>query len=320
MITAQPDWNDVVRRATRHRRRSVTVRAAAVAALALVVATPAFGLGVGGWLHSLEPGHVVPDSQLPRGMAFEVTALPAGAKPGTFARSFHPRDLRRVVRSGPESFYVIDLRNGLRCYGAGPAGARAVLSVVGCPSATQFPSAAEPILDLSTRDAGTRSVAAGIAVDGVASVGITDRQGRVVARARVADNVFARGRLPAGAVGKLVPFDAAGRRVGAARGSAGAACRVKAYFAPDATTQDIASAIATARTTPHVVRLTFVSKAAALAAMKKHYPQLTKNLAGNPLPSSIRIVPDSPQAAGGIVAALRAQHLAGVVRIVGCRY
>lgn len=307
MITAQPDWNDVVRRAAQRRRRSLTVRAAAVAALTLVVAAPAFGLGVGGWLHAHEPGRAVPPSKLRELDLGQTSGFPRGR--------FVITGVRLVAHADSESFYVFDLASGRRCYGAGATGASTLFSVAACPPAGGFPSASEPLLDLSTRADGRRIVVAGVAADGISAVGITDARGRVIARVRVSDNVFALSRVPRGATGPLVVFDAAGRRVNGARTVAPAACTVKVYFGADADAQEISYGIAVAHTTPHVRTVSFVSRAAALAAMEKQYPALTKNLTSNPLPSSLTIVPDSPSAVQGIVAHLRSEHVGGVVMI-----
>lgn len=318
MIVAQPDWTDVLQRAAHARRRSFTVRAIVVAALALVLAAPALGLGVGGWLDALEPGHAVPPSQMAHVQAFSVSALGSAEAKRILSGHVSFR-LREVTRSGPETFYVLQPRAGLRCYGDGPTGSKAVLSVVGCPSPAEFPSAAHPILDLSTwsLDDGLR-IAAGIAVDGVRSVGLIDANGRVVARVRVTDNVFARRGLPYVASGRLVAFDAAGRRMNEPRASVSTGCTVRVYFDPDADAKVIGADIAVARTLAHVRSLTFVSKAAALTQMRRQYPALTTNLHVNPLPSSLTIVPASRYDVAGIVAALRAKRLADVVKIASC--
>jgi hypothetical protein len=78
-----------------------------------------------------------------------------------------------------------------------------------------FPSAAHPILDLSTfgsDDGGPMHVldAQGIAADGVASVVFTDVSGTVVARAPVTANVYSSAALPAAAV-RIVALDGKGR-------------------------------------------------------------------------------------------------------------
>src|SRR5204863_9910928 len=78
-----------------------------------------------------------------------------------------------------------------------------------------FPSAAHPILDLSTfgADAGGPVHvldAQGITADGVASIVFTDGGGAVVARAPVTANVYASAGVPASAV-RIVALDAEGR-------------------------------------------------------------------------------------------------------------
>jgi cell division protein FtsX len=84
------------------------------------------------------------------------------------------------------------------------------------------------------------------------------------------------------------------------------------YFAQTATMRQISRAIAAIRGEPGVMRVSFVSKEASFAVMKKRYPNLVKNLAHNPLPDSVtvRISPRADHRT--IYRHLRARHLAGV--------
>jgi hypothetical protein len=319
MITAQPDWNDVVRRAVRKRRRVLTLRSVGVAVIALGVAAPAFGLG--GWLHALRPGTSVPVSRLAASDLRRLSALTGGAtveavSPSgkiTTVRQTGLRDVRRVTTVRGESFYVIDLTSGRRCYGAGPQQARARFASVFCPAAGGFPSKAEPVLDLSTR-VGGRILLAGVAADAVSSVGVLDRSGHLVGQTPVRDNVFVRAGLPLRANGPIVAFDRSGRRI-ATIGVNGTGCQVTVYLRPDATAAQVSAAIAAVRTTPRAGRVIFVSKAQALTVMRRVYPSLVRELVWNPLPSAIKVTPRPKGAWAGLAKRLRAAHVAGVMTI-----
>jgi cell division transport system permease protein len=59
----------------------------------------------------------------------------------------------------------------------------------------------------------------------------------------------------------------------------------------------------------------FVSKQQALVIMRKKYPELTNDLAYNPLPNSIEVTPQHAENTGKIADALTAAHLPGVDKI-----
>ena len=64
-----------------------------------------------------------------------------------------------------------------------------------------------------------------------------------------------------------------------------------------------------------MVRLTFVSKAQALAQMKKKFPHLfVEGLPKNPLPDTYIAVPDQLSDAAGIAASMH--HLPGVANVM----
>jgi hypothetical protein len=331
LIAVQPNWEDVTARAARARKTRRTGLAMAAAAILLLGAAPA--LGVGGWLSGIIHGRSVPTSRL---TPFEIRQLASRLEhagparlaqvttPEQRARTLHQLglvDLRLVGTRRKLAFYVVDLRRGQHCYATGRAPMKLFFSVV-CPvGASAFPSAAAPVLDESIVDQrGNVLELAGLAATGVASVGIADASG-VFARAVVRGNVFA-ADVPLRSSSALVAFDDKGRAVwcsapnracGTARKAATAmhgALRV--YFAQNATMRQISRALAAVRGEPGVMRVSFVSKTAAFAVMRKRYPHLVKNLTYNPLTDSLT-VKTSPRADNRtIFTHLRARHLSGV--------
>ncbi len=90
---------------------------------------------------------------------------------------------------------------------------------------------------------------------------------------------------------------------------------VKVYFAPAATDAQIRSVSSTLESESRFVKdVSFVSKEEALQRMEKRYPQLVKNLAGNPLPASLEVVPTHAEFADDIELSLL-PHPQGVDRI-----
>jgi cell division transport system permease protein len=90
---------------------------------------------------------------------------------------------------------------------------------------------------------------------------------------------------------------------------------VKVYFAPGATDGQIRSVNTTLDGEPRFVKqVAFVSKEEALSRMQKRYPQLVKNLAGNPLPASLEVTPTHAEFADDIERSL-IPHPQGVDRI-----
>ena len=90
---------------------------------------------------------------------------------------------------------------------------------------------------------------------------------------------------------------------------------VKVYFAPGATDSQIRVVGNQLNgDTGCVKRVDFVSKEQALQRMQKRYPQLVKNLAGNPLPASLEVTPTHAECAATIERTL-IPHPAGVDRI-----
>jgi cell division transport system permease protein len=66
---------------------------------------------------------------------------------------------------------------------------------------------------------------------------------------------------------------------------------VKVFFDQDATTREINGVANRLKAMPEVRSVRFVSKEEALARMKEKYPELTENLASNPLPPAFEVTP-----------------------------
>jgi hypothetical protein len=103
------------------------------------------------------------------------------------------------------------------CYGAGNAGAAWPLGVILCRNAPPyFPSPEMPVLDLSTvgMDRGDAEMhyirVAGLAADGVASIGIVNHDGAVIERLPVRANVYGADSLPTATGVGLVALDQGG--------------------------------------------------------------------------------------------------------------
>ena len=93
------------------------------------------------------------------------------------------------------------------------------------------------------------------------------------------------------------------------------ACSVRVYFSSTATRAQESAVATKLRADSRVVRVTFVSKAQALAKMKKEFPQLwTQHLPENPLPDMYIAVPDQLSDATPIAASMR--HLPGVANVM----
>ena len=109
--------------------------------------------------------------------------------------------------AGGENLYRVGQQSGHACYGAGRTGAKWPLGVITCRIASPyFPSPEMPILDMS--GAGMEwghgpmhfLQVAGVAADGVASIGILDENGTVIESIPVHGNIYGASSLPADAV------------------------------------------------------------------------------------------------------------------------
>ena len=79
---------------------------------------------------------------------------------------------------------------------------------------------------------------------------------------------------------------------------------VNVYLKDSATAQDVARVRALVAGTPHVKRVTFVSKAQAYAEEKRRNPEAYALLGSNPLPDTLRVTPDDADNVGSISSAL----------------
>jgi hypothetical protein len=107
------------------------------------------------------------------------------------------------------------------CFGAGDVGARWPLGVISCrDAAPYFPSREMPLFDFSMvgMDRGDAEMhyirVAGVAADGVGSVGLLDRNGETVERLPVHSNVYGAESLPTRTGVRLVALDASGNVLG----------------------------------------------------------------------------------------------------------
>lgn len=120
---------------------------------------------------------------------------------------------------GDRTFYRFDDTAHGTCYGVGPAAASGGgLGVISCSTAA-FPSADQPVIDLSIVEIvrGSDDVhvwrAEGLAADGVATIGFVDASGAVIAKHHVVKNLFHFPNAPSGAVAGLVGLDKSGATV-----------------------------------------------------------------------------------------------------------
>jgi cell division transport system permease protein len=92
---------------------------------------------------------------------------------------------------------------------------------------------------------------------------------------------------------------------------------VKVYFAPSAGTKQWNDAAKYVQNTSGIPirKINFVSKNQALSIMQKKYPDLTKDLAYNPLPNTLEVTPQRPEETSAIAQKIQAAHLAGVDKI-----
>jgi hypothetical protein len=125
---------------------------------------------------------------------------------------------RLIGERAGRAFYRLEKPSGQTCYASGNAATATTetLGVVACPAA--FPTAAEPIIDLSLYDidrSGTVKPVRfeGIAADSIHAVALVAPGGVTVALAPVAGGIYSFGAVPYTAVGELVAVDATGKIV-----------------------------------------------------------------------------------------------------------
>lgn len=339
----EPNWDEVVHRSDRlrrqHLRRTGTL-AATLIVVALVATAPA--LGISSWLGDIVHGTSVPTDRLTARDVHGFAALADHSHPVALGQlttvaarqqtldRFGLTGIRMIGRQSGQAFYVIDLRGSGHCYATGRTDARQVFSSVTCPSGSNFPSPTLPIMDESVTGAASQTGSvrvlqlAGLAATGVSAVGVAGADGTVYAKTAVHGNIFVNDRVPSQANGPTVAYDAednviwcsgpnpACRSVQTASSAENVKLLVRLYLDDNASSSDISKAIAAAKTEPGVASVKFISKQAALAIMKKRYPDLAENLKSNPFPDSIELRLASNGDAATIAANLRQKKLPGV--------
>ena len=93
--------------------------------------------------------------------------------------------------------------------------------------------------------------------------------------------------------------------------------RVKVYFDATAGTKEWndAAKYVQGKSGVAIKNIKFISKDDALKTMKKKYPDLTKDLAYNPLPNTLEVTPTRAEDTSAIAKKIQAAHLAGVDKI-----
>ena len=149
-----------------------------------------------------------------------------------FPLPVHDRFVRSLIAGGYERtavllatragrrYFRLPLTNGKSAFGTGRPGLSSGVGMIVGGGTPRFPSADNPLLDMSTVGATTANRTmrflhvGGIAADGVARVVVKDREGRGLLWLPVRDNVYDSGAtaVPAGAV-QLDAQDAKGRTV-----------------------------------------------------------------------------------------------------------
>jgi hypothetical protein len=226
------DWEDVVKRARRPRRRAFAVIGMIVAVGAIVLATPAFGIG--DRIRDLFEGTPIEAEQLPPPTLHNLSAMASGVSPRDPATTvqdrtrFEASSFRRIAIRGKRAFFVANRAGGGVCISVADVDDPDVLGAIGC--SPEFPSAKQPISDESRfrlrsiidSEGRFRGLAGpaiirrleGFAADGVASVGLLMEDGSVAAVTPVEDNVYHRiDALPDEPVAGIVALDYAGNGI-----------------------------------------------------------------------------------------------------------
>jgi hypothetical protein len=225
------DWQDVVGRARRPRRRALAALAIAAALGAIVAATPAFG--VGERIRGLFDGTPVEAERLDPRKLHALSAMASGVSPRLPASEredrarFEASSFRQIATRGNRAFFVADISSDGLCVSVADVGDPDVIGAIGC--SPDFPSAERPIFDesrlrarqvfengrfrgLAEPFAATRLE--GFAADGVASVGLLTVDGAIEALTPVEDNVYLRTEgLPTEPIAAIVALDAEGNRL-----------------------------------------------------------------------------------------------------------
>jgi hypothetical protein len=197
-------WDNVVARARRKTRRRVALATAVAALIAIVLATPALGLG--NRLMGIFDGTPVASTQVPASDLHVLSAMAHGVSPRLPASKqedatrFQAASLRQLAVRDGRAFFAARAEGGGMCVAIGEIGAEDLFGSISC--APGFPSSARPLLDESAwsgpgldrqSEAQPRvSLFEGFAADGVASVGLLVADGKIAAVTRVEDNVYLR--------------------------------------------------------------------------------------------------------------------------------
>jgi hypothetical protein len=235
-FTDEPsDWPDVVQRARARRKRSGRRLALALAliVLALALATP---FGLAGQVLGLfkDEGKPVPVAGLSRSdrsvlvlrMCSRVVLVTPPGKPPEKRCADGKPTITEVANDGTRHYWKVVFPNGIQCLASGPVrgyreigGGRGHIGRMGCgKGANLFPTPKRPItVDASmTFGVGDRRVrllgAAGLAGEGVASVGLIDQDGEVL-ETDVEGRTYDFGRPPDRAWDSIAAYDESGEEV-----------------------------------------------------------------------------------------------------------
>lgn len=121
-----------------------------------------------------------------------------------------------LANSNGERYLRFSRTSGNDCYGNGSVSGTLPVGVVKCDNASSpFPSASEPILDLSVVQVNANNLSSyvrvsGVAADGVSRIGVLNAAGQIVQTIPVTDNVYDSTDVAAGTVGALVALDSTG--------------------------------------------------------------------------------------------------------------
>jgi hypothetical protein len=226
------DWLDVLARARSARRRRSLILVAVIA-LAVAASAPAFGLAdrVVGLLEGGEPvKRENLSTQDLRGLSAVMNhGLRVGSHEELRGRLGAVSAIRRIAVAQGRAYFVIEERDGTRCYAVGSVEADHFGQIACVPD---FPSPSLPILNLAVFHGvapaegpnihGDSASAApcclwrleGFAADGVASVGVVTVRGDLTAITSVENNVYTRLKdLPTEPIEAFVALDHDGTRI-----------------------------------------------------------------------------------------------------------
>jgi hypothetical protein len=226
------DWNDVVRRSRSPRRYAVALGAAIALLLAILVATPAFGIA--DRVRDLFHGTPVEAERLSPRALHALSAMASGVSPrepasGSRDRArFEASSFRQIATRGGRAFFVADRSGGGLCTSIADVDDPDVIGSIGC--SPDFPSPARPIFDHSLFRARqvfdkhgrfrglseplTATRFEGFAADGVPTVALVTVDGDMEAVTAVENNVYLwTDELPSEPIAAIVALDAQGNRI-----------------------------------------------------------------------------------------------------------